>query len=165
MSSISSVSDQLHLLDNNEDLRLHASQLISAGQRDMRLFSRKLNPAFFNRTTFVDTLSLVVRQSRLFCAKIIICEPKIIVEDNHKLLKLSHRLTSKIHIRRLTIEPEQEAEFMIVDRDKLWLQHKEYEHTGFADYDTPARAKQMTTLFEEYWKQSVADPALQQMVL
>ena len=124
-----------------------------------------LNPIIFNHIDFIDALSRLARRSRLPEIRIIICDARALIDNNHRILPLSHRLTSKIKLRKLTIDPIDEKEFILIDYDKLWLQHKPEEMLGFANYAAAAEVKNLQVVFEDLWKNSVEDPSLRQLLL
>jgi len=165
MSSISPTSDQLFLLDNQEDLQEHLIKILEKGKRDIAIFSRSLNPSLFNNQSVRDTLSKVARSSSVSSVRILINHPQIIVESGHTLLTLSHRLSSKIKMQKLLIEPQDPYEFVIIDNDKVWLQHSEDSNTGFANYNARPEAKRFLNLFNDYWKNSEEDVRLRRLTL
>ena len=139
--------------------------MLSGNCQNVCLFSRKLDPKVFNHSDISEALSAIARKSRLPTIQILIDDPKALIDNNHKLLNLYRRLPSKISIQRITIEPETDYEFMIVDQDKLWLQHNEGIYTGFANYNAKLEAKKFKELFHELWKNSQSDTRLRQLYL
>ncbi len=165
MSVTSNTSDQLFLLDNREDLTEHVETMLSKADRSVYIFSRKLNPLFFNHSHIADKLSALARKSHRSDIKILIESPQYIVEENHRILHLSHRLMSKIKLQKIVVEPQDDYEFMIVDNDKLWLQHKEESYTGFANYDARPEVKRFNIVFNDLWKNSEEDVRLRRLSL
>lgn len=165
MSSTSNTSDQLFLLDNREDLLEHLIKVLSQGRRDIAIFSRSLNSALFNQDEVISSLSSIARLSRQANIRIVIENPQAIIDAKHKLLPLCHRLTSKIKIQRITIEPQDDYEFVIVDTDKLWLQHAEGKYSGFANYAARPEVKRFLTVFNDLWKHSEEDSRLRNLLI
>jgi len=165
MSYISSSSEQLHILDCAADLQQHAIDMVDNGLKHVGIFSQQLNPVIFDNNQFVDALSKLARHSRASEIRIIVSDARSLIDNNHKVLALSHRLTSKISIRKLMIDPPDDKEFMLVDYDKLWLQHKPEEMLGFANYAAAAEVKSLQDKFEDLWKNSVDDSTLRQLLI
>lgn len=165
MSSISPTSDQLFLLDNKDDLKNHLIKLLEQGKHDVAIFSRSLNPFLFNHQAIRDVLSEIARSTSVASIRILVEHPQNIVESRHTLLTLSHRLNSKIKIQKIIIEPQEPYEFVVIDNDKVWLQHSEDSNTGFANYDARPEAKRFLTLFNDYWKNSEEDVRLRKLLL
>lgn len=165
MSPVSPTSDQLFLLQDSEEMREHLLQILQQGRQRLLLFNPDLDNSLFNHDEISDCISKLARQSQLSEIKIVVMHPQSLVDSNHKLLQLSRRLPSKIAIQKLTIDPPEVHSFMIVDQDKLWLQHQATIYEGFANYAARPEVKHFATLFNELWKYSEEDPRLRQLVI
>ncbi len=165
MSSISQTSDKLYLLDTQEDMTEHLIKALKQASNRIYIFSRRLNPLFFNHEEIVEALSSTARRSHRSDIKILVERPQIVVEVNHKVLKLAQRLPSKIGIQKITAEPQDDYEFVIIDDNKIWLQHKEDTYTGFANYDARPEVKRFEVVFNDLWKNSQEDARLRRLSL
>jgi len=165
MSSISQTSDTLYLLDTQEDMAEHLINVLKQANNRIYIFSRRLNPLFFNTTQVIDALSAASRYSHPSDIKILVESPQKIVDVNHKILKLAQRLPSKIALQKITTEPQDDYEFIIVDDNKLWLQHKENTYTGFVNYDSRPEVKRFEVVFNDLWKNSQEDARLRRLGL
>jgi hypothetical protein len=165
MSSQSSTSKDLFLLDKPEELAEHLIKALDKANYRIYIFSRRLNPLFFNHERVLDTISTTARHSRRADIRILVERPQTIVDVNHKLLKLSQRLPSKIAIQKITTEPPDDYEFVIIDNDKIWLQHKEDIYTGFTNYDARPEVKRFEVVFNDLWKNSQEDARLRRLSL
>jgi len=121
MATQSKTSDQLFLLDTQEDLQKHLLGILEKGRKDIAIFSHKLDPVLFNHDAISSAISCVARSSQASTVRIAIEQAEALVEVNHKILTLAQRLVSKISIQKITIEPQDSYQFVIVDQDKLWL--------------------------------------------
>lgn len=165
MSSISSTSDDLYLLDNQGDIAEHLIQALNKAHHRIYIFSRHLNPIFFNNERVLDALSTTARRSHRSDIRILVERPQAVVEVHHKLLKLSQRLPSKIAIQKITVEPQDDYEFVIIDNDIVWLQHQEDIYTGFTNYDARPEVKRFEVVFNDLWKNSIEDVRLRRLSL
>jgi hypothetical protein len=165
MPKKSSTSEELFILETLEDLQHYLLKIVQQTRRDCLIFSRKLNPKLFNHENIHDAFSKLARSSNLAQIKILVADPTALVECNHQLLQLSQRLPSKIRIQKIQFEPEKDYEFIIADKDKLWLQHSEDTYTGFANFDAKPEVKRFTTEFNDLWKNSDESPYLRQLNL
>ncbi len=165
MSRQSDTSDSLFLLDTIDDMRSHLLGMLQKGKQNVVIFSRYLNPLLFNHQDISDALSAIARTHPHAEIRLLVEHPQTIVEDNHLLLLFSQRLPSKIKIQRLISPSTEDSEFMIVDDDKLWLQHKQESYTGFANYDARPEAKRFMGLFNELWRNSEEDVRLRRLSL
>jgi phosphatidylserine/phosphatidylglycerophosphate/cardiolipin synthase-like enzyme len=165
MSSQSPTSDDLYLLDKQEDLAEHLIKALNKANYRIYIFSRCLNPIFFNNDSVLEALSITARRSRRSDIRILVEHPQAVVEVNHKILNLSQRLPSKIAIQRITTEPQDDYEFVIIDNDKIWLQHKQDTYTGFTNYAARPEVKRFEVVFNDLWKNSLEDPRLRRLSL
>lgn len=165
MSSISQTSDTLYLLDTQEDMAEHLLNVLKHANNRIYIFSRRLNPLFFNTEQVIDALSTTSRLSHRADIKILVESPQKIVDVNHKILKFAQRLPSKIALQKITTEPQDDYEFIIIDDNKLWLQHKEYTYTGFVNYDSRPEVKRFEVVFNDLWKNSEEDAQLRRLSL
>lgn len=159
--------DSLHRLDDLAALRQHALQCVQRGRRKLCILSNTLDPELYDRDEFRDALRDLVISDRYCEARILVKDIRPLVERGHRLLELSRRLSSKVLLRKLTVEPKlKDAGWMVVDTATLLFRHDEALHQGFVDYAAAPRCRQLleefTTLWELYGE---ADPALRQQLL
>ncbi|MGH1486306.1 MAG: hypothetical protein ACRBCI_08790 [Cellvibrionaceae bacterium] len=165
MSKLLQKDQTLHSVDNLTDSKKHITHILKLGKQEVSLFSRNLNPQLFNNQNIIDYISLIARQSHLVDIRILIEDPQAIIDSNHQLLKLIQRLPSKIKIQRILIKPPESFEFMIVDNNKLWLQHQYTAYNGIIYYNSPSNAKKHKEIFNTLWKQSEECTKLRRLLL
>ena len=164
-----SSSEHLYLLDTLDDHQTAILKLLSEGQNNVFIFSRDLNSLLFNHAEVVDEISRIARRTPSSDVRLLIQNPQVVVEADHKLLRLAQRLSSRITIQKLTIDPPNNQSFMVIDDDKLWLQHDENiitgENTGFMNTKARAEAKSFTQTFKDLWRYSESDVRLRRLSL
>jgi hypothetical protein len=165
MAKNSEVSDKLFILESVEDLQDYLFKILKQARRDCYIFSRKLNPTLFNHDRIYDVLSNIARSSSQAQIKILIEDHQSLIDCKHKILHLSKRLPSKLSMQIIKMEPTNDYEFVIADKDKLWLQHAEDSLTGFANFDAKPEVKRFSLDFDELWKNSEEHPDLRQLNL
>ncbi len=165
MSPQSTTDKNLYLLEDPESLQEHLVNMARKARKDIAIFSHSLEPMLFNNEALTSAISTTARRSRNSSIRIIIEEPKVLVDTNHRILTLSQRLVSAISIKKLMIEPQDGYQFMIVDNDKLWLQHNLENFSGFANYAARPEAKRFMTIFNDLWKNSEENARLRQLIL
>ena len=164
MSHPSSVSADLRLLTSSEDFHSFALQLLAKTRRHLTVLSNQLDPAVFNSPEFIEALSQFARSSRQVRIQILIKNSKPLAEKGHALVTLAQRLSSKIEIRTLTIEPDNKRmEFMLCDNDGLLYKNDDSVYQGFANFKAGAEVKRFRNTFEYLWQYGEPDPNLQQL--
>lgn len=164
MSRPSAVSPDLFLLDSCEDFQAFALQLLGKTRRYLAILSRELDPALFNSSDFVDALSQFARSSRYAEVQILVRDTQPLLERGHKLVRLAQRLSSKIAIRKLTVEAEdKDMGFMLCDSDGLLYKNDEAIYQGFANFKAAVEVKRFRETFDYIWQYGEVDPNLQQL--
>lgn len=164
MSRPSSVSPDLFLLDSCEDFQAFALQLLATSRRNIAILSRELDPAVFNSAECVAAISQLARSSRYAQVQILVKDTKPLRERGHQLVRLAQRLSSKISIRKITIEPDDtEMGFMLCDSHGLLYKNDEATYQGFANLKAEVEVKRLRETFDYIWQYGEVDPELQQL--
>ena len=164
MSTQSPASPDLFLLDCSEDFHSSALKLLSRSRRNISILSHDLDPVIFNTDEFVEAISQVARNHRHAQIHILVKETQYLSENGHKLAKLAQRLSSKISIRKLTLEPDdKKMGFMLCDNDGLLFKNDDANYRGFANFNALAEVKHFRELFDYVWQYGETEPELQQL--
>ncbi len=166
MAEVSSVSEQLLILDGLEDFRLHAVQMCTQARRQLRLLSEHLDFPLYDQQVFADAISSLARRSRYSDIRIIVKDTRPLIEQGHKLTKLASRLPSKVRIKKLGTEPsDKDMSFLLIDDNKVLFRPDEREYKGFANYDGGPEVQNLDEIFARLWQHSEDDPQLRQLYL
>lgn len=162
MSEISSVSPDLFLLDSVQDFQENSLKLVTQSRRTIAILSRDLDAAIYGSDEFIQAMSSFVRSSRYAQVQILVKNTKPLVETAHKLAKLHQRLSSKILLRKLTVEPENtDMGFMLCDTNALLYKNDETTYKGFANFDAAVEVKRLRETFDYIWQYGEPEPELQ----
>ena len=113
---------------------------------------------------FVDAVSALARSSRYAQIQILVKDTKPLVESGHKLVRLAQRLSSKIAIRKLTVEADdKDMGFMLCDSSRLLYKNDEAIYQGFANFEASVEVKRFRDTFDYLWQYGETDPDLQQL--
>lgn len=98
--------------------------------------------------------------------RILVQDVRRAVQDGHRLINLSRRLSSNCSIRRVNPEhPASEGSFLLVDDCALWIRPEPGQYAGYVYYSNPGRLRQQLQLFEQAWSYSLSDPDLRSFLL
>jgi len=162
MSDVSTTHPELFLLDNMQDFKTHALKLAEESRRTIVILSRHLDPEIYNSTEFSDAISRFVRSSPNAQVQILVKNTKHLVESGHKLVKLHQRISSKILLRKLTVEPDDsEMGFMLCDTNALLYKNDDSVYRGFANYAATVEVKRFREQFDYVWQYAEPEPELQ----
>jgi hypothetical protein len=164
MAEQSSASETLWLLDGVTDFRTYSEQLITQSRRSIAVLTRDLDALVYATPECVRHLSDFVRSSRNAQVQILIKDTKHAIETGHLLVKLAQRLSSKILVRKMTVEPNnKEMGFMIGDTDKLLYKNDDAVHRGFFNNGAASEIKSLREEFNYLWQYGELEPEFQRL--
>lgn len=162
MAEQSTVSEQLWLLDGIHDFCAHSIKLAQQSRRSIAILTHDLDDLVYGTSEFVQTLSDFARSSRNAQVQILIKDTKIAIETGHPLIRLAQRLSSKIIVRKMTVEPNNtEMGFLLADTDKLLYKNDDAIHRGFANYAAAGEIKPLREEFNYLWQYGEPEPEFQ----
>ena len=166
MAKVSSSSPDLWLLDGVEDFRHYALLLSQKSRRNIAVLTQNLDAAVFAEPALLQSLSTMVRSNRLAQMQILIKDTKPAIATGHPLIRLAQRLSSKIMLRKLVVEPDdQDMGFMLCDTWGLLYKNDDAVYQGFANFAALREAKQLREQFNYCWQYAEPDPDLQPITL
>lgn len=142
----------LFLLEDAEAFSHHAEQLIEQSDRDLAILSQALDPLIYDQENLADRISQLARSNPRARIRILVKDTRPLVERGHKLLTLARRLSSKVEIRKLLTEPENDSHaYLIGDRNLLLYKHDDRDYQGFANYQAGPEAQKFLEEFNFLW--------------
>jgi hypothetical protein len=164
---VSQTDPKLIIIDALADFQKHAQQVIEKSKREILLLSTNLDPELFDQNVYADMLVDFVRRDRNSTVKILVKDIRPLIESGHCLLNLARRVSSKVEIRKLLKEPEDENHaFLMGDRKFLLYKHDDKNYQGFVNYNAAPESRSLADEFVYLWEQhSVLDPSLKTFVL
>ncbi len=163
MSTQSPTSPDLFLLDCSADFHSFALKLLARARRNIAILSYDLDSAIFNTDEFVKAISEIARSSRYAQIQILVKDTQPLLENGHKLAKLAQRLSSKMTIRKLTVEPDdKKMGFILCDNNGLLYKNDDAIYQGFANFKAEAEVKHFRETFDYIWQYGETEPELQQ---
>jgi hypothetical protein len=158
----SSVSADLWLLDGATDFRVHSEQLVAQSRRSIAILTRDLDALVYATPEFVQHISDFVRSTRNAQVQILIKNTKPAIESGHTLVRLAQRLSSKILVRKMTVEPNnKDMGFMLGDTDKLLYKNDDAVHRGFFNSAAASEIKSLREEFNYLWQYGELEPEFQ----
>lgn len=162
MAEQSSVGETLWLLDGVTDFRNYSEQLIIQSRRSIAVLTRDLDASVYATSEYVQTLSNFARSSRHAQIQLLIKDTKPAIESSHPLIRLAQRLSAKILVRKITIEPNnKDMAFMLGDTDKLLYKNDDSVYRGFFNYNAARELKPLREEFNYLWQYAEPEPEFQ----
>lgn len=151
------------LIATSTDNRIAAVALVRQGRRYLHIFSRDLDPAVYDTTTFVSAVRELATYSRYSQIRILVQNSEHIIKHGHRL---AHRLSSFIQVRKPGRDHQALSEaFLVVD--KLGLLHRKMgdRYDGVVNFNAPLEAAALVRFFDELWDRSEPDPELRRLYI
>ncbi len=142
-------------VDYPEPFRDCVAQLAGSAVRCLYILSPCLDRAVFDQRELARSVLALTRGGRETEVRILVADPRPLVERGHQLLELARKLPSKISIRVLAEHPQWKGQTLVLrDRDGSLLAPAEAGKVGIYSPDSRADALARIDWFNELWQHS-----------
>ena len=138
------------------EVRDFAVELLGRARREIRVFTRDLEPALYGAPALIDALRSFATSGRGPTVRILVVEPERLRGESHPLLPLAQRLSS-VFALRTPVDPEdrQAAEsYLVIDETAYAFRPLATRFEGSGCLDGPARARQLAQEFDRRWERA-----------
>ena len=143
-----------------------ALRLAGSARRYLDILSPALDPQVFDRGDLVSAISALVRQARDARVRILVSDARAVTSRGHRLLSLSRRLPSSVHLRHLPEHPDWRGHTSVIrDRDGLLCAPSDDPARGYFRIDDRADATRESDAFGELWRYGVVHPGFRNLHL
>ena len=157
---------ELQRFSEPNEVRRHALAMLQQATRSLCIYSTDLEPWLYHHSSVQQACTRFLLSSPRVRLRILLRDPTRAVKDGHRLLTLSRRLSSNLHIRKLNPDyPSDELAYLIADDRGLLLRPELDQQAGYALYADPARVRQRQAQFDQAWDTSITDPDLRSFLL
>ena len=159
-------SDETTKLDNSEDCSEAVLALTRQAKRSLDIFTHTLDRRIYNSQAIYTAALKLATYSRYSQIRIIVKDSTDAVKGGSRLVELSHRLSSRVHIRKPPIEYRDFSEEFVI-ADSVGLLHRRLASRYAADlsFYEPKLCRQLEKFFNECWEKSAPDPDLRRLHL
>ncbi|MFZ3207104.1 MAG: histone acetyltransferase HPA2 [Pseudomonas sp.] len=156
----------LERFDQPEMARAHALAMLQQAQRSLCIYSADLDPWLYHHSSIQEACTRFLLASPKNRLRILVKDISRAVKQGHRLLGLSRRLSSNLHIRQLHPDyPCEEVAFLLADDRGLLLRPEPEQFAGYALYQDPARVRLRQAQFDQAWQTSIAAPDVRSFLL
>jgi hypothetical protein len=147
-----------------EDVCTIAQTLAEQAQRDLMLLTLELEPAIFDQQPFLNAISKLVRQHQDACFRILILDSHRTLQNGHRLIELSRRLSPNIQFRRPPPEYQNTGKtFLVCDDAGYFYRPLASRYEGTANLNNPGEVARLKKYFMELWDRSEPDSEMRAM--
>lgn len=159
-------SDEDIRVASAEDNRTAALALVSQARRSLDIFSWKLDKAIYDNEPFVEAVKQLALSSSHVLIRILVQDSSHAAKNGHRLVNLSHRLTSRIQFRQPTAEYHGDYQaFLIVDGTGLLKRNLSDQYEGRLNFKAASEARELLNYFNLVWDNSSPDPYLRRLTI
>ena len=145
-------------LHSREDVRVITQTLAEQAQRGLMLLTLDLEPAIFDQQPFLDAISQLARQRQDAWFRILLLDSHKTLQNGHRLIELSRRLSSNIQFRCPPPEYQNTGKtFLICDDAGYFYRPLASRYEGSASFNNPGEVARLEKYFMEVWERSEPD--------
>lgn len=160
------VDDLEFAMQTREHVRSMAQSMAIQARRELLLYTMDLEPDIFDQQAFLDALSRLARQHSEAHIWILLENSRKTVQQGHRLIELSRRLSSHIQLRR---PPPQYLgygkTFLLCDSTGYSYRPQASRYEGTANFNNPGQTVSLKKYFMEVWEQSQPDEEIRRLHL
>ena len=168
-SVLPEISDEDRLrnsIDDVETFRDYAEKLIQRAQREIRIFSQRLDAALYSNDQFCDAIYNFATNHPSAQVKVIVKDLFHVINHPNQFHELCRRLPSRIQIKKLDSKEDcLHSEFMVTDKAGLLYKQEPERYVGYASLHTPMEAAALVEDFEALWSEGKVDPELRRLYI
>lgn len=155
-----------HPLSGLVDCQKALIKLCGDTQKDLDIFSHRLDSALYDQAQLEQVLSELARAHRFAQIRLLVTDTQPLIEYGHRLVRLAIRLPSKIHVRKVTEAPETKAAgFCLGDTQKLVYLASENDYQGFFDTQAGPQVQSLRETFNRAWELGEEEPRFKQFFI
>ncbi len=149
-----------------EQAQAHALALLQQAQRNLCIYTPDLERWLYHHSSVQDACTQFLLANPKNRLRILLNDPSSAVKEGHRLLQLSRRLPSNLHIRKLNPSyTNDEIAYLLADTGGLLMRPKLEQLAGYALYNDPGQVRVMQNKFDQAWDVSVSDLDLRSLLL
>lgn len=148
-------------LGTRDELRAASLALVSAARRTVHIYSRDLDPQVYDESDFLEALTRFAVSHDRAQVRILVQDAGPAIRDDHRLIGLAQRLSSRIAIR----EPgpqhrDYNAAFLVTDAEGVIYRELGDRFDAVAFESDRPRARQLIRYHDEVWEFGRTNPNL-----
>ena len=165
--SLPTISDAERLrnsIDDVDTFRDYAEKLIQRAERDIRIFSQRLDAALYSNKQFCDAIYTFATNHPSAQVKILVKDLFHVIHHPNQLHELCRRLPSRIQIKKFdSKEACLHSEFMVIDKAGILYKQEPERYVGYATLHAPLETAALVEEFEALWNDGKVDPELRRL--
>jgi hypothetical protein len=153
-------------LDSRDAVKIINIAMTQQTSRNIDILSHHFDPGVFDTPDFIEAVKQLAISSKFTKIRVLIKDSEPMTKNGHRIIDLIQLLTSSIEVRKIAEEYKSYNEaFALFDKKRVIYLRYADRYNGFANFDRPRLATELSNLFNEIWDHSVPDENLRRLYL
>lgn len=162
----STETDQVINFETRHENRELTVKLATQAKHTLRILTHDLESAIYDNAAFIQTVTQLVTRSRHSKVHILVKNPSQAIINGHRLIELSRKFSSYIHLHNPSKEDKDFLNaFIIADESGYLYRQKASRNEGAANFHGPFRARELGETFDDLWGRSLPDPEMRRLYI
>ncbi len=159
-------ADETLELETREENAAAALELTRQCHLKLAIVSHELDPFIYDRLEYIEALKRLTLKGAHVEIRILVVEPRLIVQRGHRLLALAGKMSSYIRLLR----PGQrhrtfDQAFLLADEAGYLLRESRKQYSARLNFNNRRETKHLLEVFDEMWDKAEPDPNLRRVHL
>jgi len=159
-------TDLLQTFDGRLENRQIVHALCRQAHQQIRIFTPNLENTIYDDAELIRSLSLLTTRSPQTKIKVLVKDSSSTIKSGHRLIELSRRFTSSIHIHKTPVETDNiDCGYIIIDQTAYLYKHAGCLFKGQFNFNDKLKSRELAKQFDEAWERSQADPEMRRLFI
>ena len=141
-------------------------KIVSSAQNQVAIISRHLDATIFSREDFISGASEFIRRTKASNMRILVHDTQSMVKNNHRILILSQRVSSKIEIRTICNGYAQfNQSFVVADSTGYIHNQKGDLYDAEVNFNDSDKSKELMETFKTIWEISQQEAEVRRLCI
>jgi len=141
-------------------------KLLSDAQHQISIVSRYLDQTIFSKHDFIENASEFIRRTKTSSIKVLVHDTQQIVKNNHRILTLSQRVSSKIEIRTICNDYAQfNQSYLVADSIGYIHNLKSDLYDAEVNFNNTDKSKELLETFKIMWELSQQEAEIRRLCI
>ena len=151
-------------IESREENRLATIRMSQQSRNSIEIISRQLDSEIYDTQEFIDAIRRIILENHHARVRILVLDPRIIVNQSHRLVNLAMDLSTFIEIRKPGIEHSGFNEALFVADSCGYIHRlKSDRYEGTVNFNDRRTTKYLLDHFDEMWSKSHGDMNLRKL--
>ena len=158
---------KLTLIETSAQAHYSVLELLGLARREICIYTRDLDATLFDTPEALEALRRVSTAGRGASVRILVQDPSIAVQQNHRLIGLAQRLTSVFALRVPIEETDLQyaPAFLLNDQRGYYFRPLGSRFDGESNTYSPGKHKQLLDYFDQVWERAEPSAELRRLEL